>query len=178
MIKVIVAGAAGRMGQRIIHNINQARDLTLTAAFEHPGNPKVGQDIGQVAGLSETGIEISGALEEVIDQGDVIIDFTAPEATLKNIEQAASQGLSMVIGTTGITGKDIDRLADLAKGIRCVFAPNMSVGVNVMFRIAQEMAEILGNDYDIEVLEAHHRQKKRCPKRYCSASCTDSGRIC
>jgi 4-hydroxy-tetrahydrodipicolinate reductase len=163
MTKAIVAGAAGRVGQRIVHMINQNQDLTLAAAFEHPNHPSVGKDIGQVVGLGETGIEISGSLEDVIDEGDVIIDFTSPEATLKNVEQAVSKGLSMVIGTTGISGGDLKRLDEAAKEIRCVFAPNMSVGVNVMFRIAEEMAKVLGNDYDIELLEAHHRLKKDAP---------------
>lgn len=163
MIKAIVAGAAGRMGQKIVHMINQNQNLTLAAAFEHTSHPSVGKDIGQVTGLGETGIEISGSLEDVIDQGDVIIDFTSPEATLKNVEQAVSQGLSIVIGTTGISGEDFKRLNESAKEIRCVFAPNMSVGVNVMFRIAEEMAKVLGNDYDIEILEAHHRLKKDAP---------------
>ena len=163
MAKAIVAGAAGRMGGRIIHMIQQSRDVTLTAAFEHPDHPGINQDAGQVAGLGETGINIAGSLKEVIDQGEVLIDFTTPEATLENIRAAVEQGLSMVIGTTGISGDSLSELKDLAGKIRCVMAPNMSVGVNVMFRIAGEMARILGNDFDMEILEAHHRFKKDAP---------------
>jgi len=163
MTKAIVAGAAGRMGIRILHMIHQSQEVTLAAAFEHPEHPSVNQDVGQVAGLGQLGIKISGSLKNVVALGDVLIDFTTPEATLENIRIAASQGLSMVIGTTGITGDALDELKELTKKIRCVMAPNMSVGVNVMFRIAGEMARILGNDYDMEILEVHHRFKKDAP---------------
>jgi 4-hydroxy-tetrahydrodipicolinate reductase len=123
----------------------------------------VAQDVGQVAGLGESGIKISGSLADIIDLGEVLIDFTSPQATLENIRLAASHGLSMVIGTTGLTGDALKEVTELAYKIRCVMAPNLSVGVNVMFRIAGEMARILGNDYDMEILEVHHRLKKDAP---------------
>ena len=163
MTKTIVAGAAGRMGGRIIHMINQSQDVTLSAAFEHPDHPSVNEDVGQILGLGEMGIKIAGSLKEVMDLGEVLIDFTTPRATLENIRIASPRGLSMVIGTTGITGGMLKEVTDLAKKIRCVMAPNMSVGVNVMFRIASDMARILGNDYDMEILEVHHRLKKDAP---------------
>jgi len=163
MVKAIVAGAGGRMGGRIIHMIHQSQDVTLVAAFERPDHPGVNQDVGQVVGLGEMGIKITGSLKEVIDLGEVVIDFTMPEATLENIRIASPRGLSMVIGTTGIARDNLKKLTELAKSIRCVMAPNMSVGVNVMFRIAAEMAKILGKDYDMEILEAHHRLKKDAP---------------
>jgi 4-hydroxy-tetrahydrodipicolinate reductase len=163
MIKAIVAGAGGRTAGRIIHMIQGSEDIILAGAFEHRDHACVSQDVGHVVGLGETGIQVSGSLEEIIDQGDVLIDFTTPEATLENIRMASPHGLSMVIGTTGIAGEDLKELTELAKVIRCVMAPNMSVGVNVMFRMAAEMAKILGNDYDMEILEIHHRQKKDAP---------------
>lgn len=163
MIKAIVAGAAGRMGKRIIHMIQQNGDITLAGAFEMPDHPSVGEDAGQAAGTGESGVRIAGSLEEVIDQGDVLIDFTAPQATLENLRAAVSQKLAMVIGTTGITGGMLEEAKVLGGKIKCVLAPNMSVGVNVMFKIAGEMARILGNDYDMEILEVHHRQKKDAP---------------
>ena len=159
----IVAGAAGRMGGRIIHMIHNSQDVSLTAAFEHTDHPSVNQDAGQIVGLGEMGIKIAGSLKDVVDRGDVLIDFTMPQATLENMRVAAANGLSMVIGTTGITGDAQEEIKDLAKKIRCVMAPNRSVGVNVMFRIAGEMARILGNDYDMEILEVHHRFKKDAP---------------
>ena len=163
MIKAIVAGAAGRMGERIIHMIRQSQDIALIAAFEHPDHPNVNEDAGLVAGIGKIGVNIAESLQEVIDLGDVLIDFTTPEATLGNLKLAVSHELSMVIGTTGFTGERLEEVTGLAKKIRCVMAPNMSVGVNVMFRIVGEMAEILGNDYDMEILEIHHRRKKDAP---------------
>jgi len=163
MVKAIVAGVGGRMGGRIIHMIHQSQDVTLVAAFERPGHPGVNQDVGQVVGLGDMGIKVADSLKEGIDLGEVLIDFTAPEATLENIRMASANGLAMVIGTTGISGENLKELEKLAKTTRCVMAPNMSVGVNVMFRIASEMAKILGEDYDMEILEVHHRLKKDAP---------------
>jgi 4-hydroxy-tetrahydrodipicolinate reductase len=139
------------------------QDVALAAAFEHSEHLSVNQDVGQVVGLGEMGVKMAGSLEEIFDEGEVLIDFTTPQATLENIRIASSRGLSMVIGTTGITGDNLKELTDLAKKIRCVMAPNMSVGVNVMFRIAAEMAKLLGQDYDMEILEAHHKLKKDAP---------------
>lgn len=163
MIKAIVAGAAGRMGIRIINMIHENKDITLKAAFERPGHPRIHQDSGVVAGIGDNNITIAGSLLEVADGGDVVIDFTAPEATLENMKIASEKGLSMVIGTTGIGGDLLEEIKGYAKNISCVLASNMSLGVNVMFKIAGEMARILGEDYDIEVIEAHHRYKKDAP---------------
>jgi 4-hydroxy-tetrahydrodipicolinate reductase len=163
MIKAIVAGAAGRMGKRIIHMIHQNSEIVLGGAFERPDYPGVNADAGHVAGVGELGVKIAGSLADVIDDGEVLIDFTAPEATLENIRTASPRGLAMVIGTTGITGDMLKEVETLAGNIQCVLAANMSVGVNVMFRIAGEMAQILGEDYDIEILESHHRMKKDAP---------------
>ncbi len=163
MTKAIVAGAAGRMGKRIVHMIQQSGDVEIAGAFEHANHPDINKDAGQVAGIGEIGIPIAGSLQEACDQGEVIIDFTAPEATLQNVRFAHSRGLSVVIGTTGITGAALEELEELAKSMRCVMAPNMSVGVNVMFKMAEEMARLLGEGYDMEILEVHHRLKKDAP---------------
>ena len=163
MVNVIVAGAAGRMGKRIIGIINETDDITLSGAFEHAESPFVGHDAGQIAGTGESGVKIHGSLDEVIDSGDVMIDFTVPKATVENLDKAASAGIAAVIGTTGFSGEELKEINRIAGKMRCVLAPNMSVGVNVMFKVAAEMAEILGRDYDIEVFEAHHRLKKDAP---------------
>jgi 4-hydroxy-tetrahydrodipicolinate reductase len=163
MIKAIVAGAAGRMGKRIISMIHQNPEIELGGAFERPDHPDVNADAGQVAGIGESGVRIAGYLKEVIDKGEVLIDFTSPRATLENIQSAVPKGIAMIIGTTGITGDMLKEVETLAGKIKCVLAPNMSVGVNVMFKIARDMARILGNDYDMEILEAHHRLKKDAP---------------
>ena len=163
MINVMVAGAAGRMGQRIIHMIAQNPETRLAGAFERPDHPCVGQDAGLVAGAGEQGVTIAGAVGETGDRVEVLIDFTSPEATLQNLRVAVDRGLAMVIGTTGIAGDTLGEVEELAPRTRCVLAPNMSVGVNVMFKIAGEMARILGPDYDMEILEVHHRLKKDAP---------------
>ncbi len=163
MVKAIVSGAAGRMGGRIIHMIHQNPDIELAAALERPDHPAVGSDAGTSAGIGKLGVPISGSLAEVVDKGDVLIEFTTPEATVANLRTAVEKGLAVVIGTTGITGAMLEEVQDLAKRVRCVMAPNMSVGVNVMFKIAGLMAEILGPDFDMEILEVHHRFKKDAP---------------
>jgi len=163
MVNVIVAGAAGRMGARIINVIGQTEGVTLSGAFEHPDSPFINQDAGTAAGLGATGVKIVDSINDVIGNGDVVIDFTSPAATLENIRAVSDKCLSMVIGTTGMTGDILEEVERIAKGMRCVISPNMSVGVNVMFRVAAMMAEILGDDYDMEILEAHHRLKKDAP---------------
>lgn len=163
MVNIIVAGAAGRMGIRIINIINETEGVKFTGAFEHPDNPMIGQDAGQVAGLGIKGIKISGTLDDIISSGDVIIDFTSPLATVINVKMAAAAGKAIVIGTTGITDEQINEIRCYSEKIPVVLAPNMSVGVNVMFKIAAEMAKILGNDFDMEIIEAHHRLKKDAP---------------
>lgn len=163
MVNIIVAGAAGRMGARIINVIGQTEGVILAGAYEHPDSPSIGQDAGIAAGLGPIGVKIQGAINDVIDNGDVVIDFTFPDATLENIRAVSSKGLSMVIGTTGMSGRLLEEVEGLARGIRCVIAPNMSVGVNVMLRVAAMMAKILGDDYDMEIIEAHHRLKKDAP---------------
>ena len=150
-------------GKRIIHMIHQTEGITLTGAFEHPQHPNIGDDAGVTAGVGKLDVKIASSLQDIIDQGDVIIDFTAPEGTLNNLTSAVADDKAMIIGTTGITGPMLSKLQELGKNIRCVFAPNMSVGVNVMFKIVEQMAKILGNDYDMELLEVHHRLKKDAP---------------
>jgi 4-hydroxy-tetrahydrodipicolinate reductase len=164
MTKVIVAGAAGRMGQRISYMVQQNSNLELVAGFEQADNPAVGKDIGEVAGFGTTGIIISAGLESVIDQGDVIIDFTFHKATMQFAKIAAAHNRAMVIGTTGLSKEDLATLKDLAEGsFPCVQAPNMAVGVNVLFKLVEKAAGILGDAYDVEIVEAHHRMKKDAP---------------
>jgi 4-hydroxy-tetrahydrodipicolinate reductase len=163
MVNIIVAGAAGRMGARIIDIISRTDGVKLTGAFERPDSPSIGQDAGIAAGIGTSGIKIDGLINDVIGKGDVIIDFTSPGASLENIKAVSTREMAMVIGTTGMTGEILEEVERIARGMRCVIAPNMSVGVNVMLRVAAMMAEMLGDDYDLEVLEAHHRLKKDAP---------------
>ena len=163
MIKAIVAGAAGRMGGRIIHMISQTEGIELAASFDKPGNNAIGQDAGIIAGCGELGVKISDSLESVIDQGDVIIDFTFHTATLEHARHAASKGKAMVIGTTGFTNEELDEIKKLSETFPCVLAPNMSVGVNLLYKLIDMAAKVLEEDYDIEIIEAHHRLKKDAP---------------
>lgn len=163
MIKVIVAGAAGRMGQRIVHMVRENPEVKLVGAMERPGHPALNQDAGLVAGLGSLGVPILPSVESIEGNVDVLIDFTSPEATMSHLRAASGRGFAMVIGTTGIGGDMLAEVKSLTRKIACVMAPNMSVGVNVMFKLAGEMARILGPDYDMEILEAHHRFKKDAP---------------
>lgn len=164
MVKVIVAGAAGRMGQRIIYMVRNHPHLELSGAFETVGHPAIGQDAGAVSGLGTTGVSITAGLESVIEQGEVLIDFTFHQATLQFAQQAARYGMGMVVGTTGLSDEELARLQQLAEAhFPCVQSPNMAVGVNVLFKLVEKAASVLGDDYDVEIVEAHHRMKKDAP---------------
>jgi 4-hydroxy-tetrahydrodipicolinate reductase len=163
MIKAAVTGAGGRMGGRIITLIQKHEELTLAGALEKPGHPLLGQDAGKLLGLDETGVKIVDDPAAALSRADLIIDFSLPEGTLEVAGEAARQKKPAVIGTTGLNPEQRKTLAETVAGIPVVFAPNMSVGVNVMFKIIGEVAGILGSDYDIEVIEAHHRFKQDAP---------------
>jgi len=163
MVKAIVAGAGGRMGGRIIHVINSTQGIELAGAFERPDSDAVGKDAGAVAGTGNLGVTVSDSLEKVIDSGDVVIDFTFHEATLKHAELAAQKGRAMVIGTTGFSPEEYARIEQLSERFPCVLAPNMSVGVNLLYKLLDTAARVLGDDYDVEIVEAHHRMKKDAP---------------
>ncbi|HID98161.1 MAG TPA: 4-hydroxy-tetrahydrodipicolinate reductase [Thermodesulfobacteriaceae bacterium] len=163
MIRAIVAGAAGRMGGRIIHIIQETEGIETGAVFEHPDNPAAGKDAGELISSSLSEMTVADSLESVIDKGDVIIDFTFHEATVRHARTAADSGRPIVIGTTGLTAEEMDEIKDLARKIPCVMAPNMSIGVNLLYRLIETAASALGNDYDVEIIEAHHRMKKDAP---------------
>ena len=163
MTKVIIAGAAGRMGRRIGYMVNEHPDIQVAAGFERADNPDVEKDMGELGGYGANGVKVAGDLAAVIDQGDVIIDFTFHEATMEIARQAAQKNRAMVIGTTGLSQENLQELAGLCENFPCVQAPNMAVGVNVLFKLAAKVASILGNDYDMEIVEAHHRMKKDAP---------------
>jgi len=163
MIKAIVMGAAGRMGRMVINAIQNAEGITCAGAVEVPGHPSVGGDAGLVAGVGELRVTIEDDLKSVIQQGAVVIDFTAAEASLGNMEVAAQHHRPMVVGSTGFSPEQLEQVKKLTKAFPCCLAPNMSVGVNLMFKIVEEMARTLGDDYDCEIIEAHHRMKKDAP---------------
>jgi len=163
MIKIAVCGASGRMGQRIINSIIESEGVTLCAALERPGHPLVGQDAGMMAGCGTTGVQISDSLNAAIAACDVLIDFTSPKVSLKNLEMCALHGKSIVIGSTGFTPEERLLATELAREIPAVLAPNMSVGVNVCFKALKDIAKTLGDDFDVEIVEMHHKLKKDAP---------------
>jgi 4-hydroxy-tetrahydrodipicolinate reductase len=160
-VRAIVVGAGGKMGGRIIHLIKETPSMKLVRVVERPDHPSIGVDIGDVVGLGKIGVLLEGSLKK--DEGDVLINFSSPQASLQSLEFAKESGLAVVIGTTGLSSDQMNRVKELSTNVRCVFAPNMSVGMNVMFRVVQEVARALGPEYDIEILEAHHRLKKDSP---------------
>ena len=153
MIRIAITGAAGRMGRTVAEAVRDADDLTLGAALVHPDSNAIGDVIDGV----------SIARELAAGEFDVLVDFSAPAATLGVLEKCLQHGKGMVIGTTGFDADGIDRIAQAAKRIPIVMAPNMSVGVNVTFKLIEAAAKALGDDADVEVFEAHHRHKVDAP---------------
>ncbi len=163
MIKAIVSGPAGRMGGRIIHLMEAAAGIALAGACEQPDHAAVGKDVGEVVGLPPKGLQVAGSLAEVLGQGEVVIEFTHPEPSLHHLREAAAAGKAMVLGTTGFSPAQIAEIHALGARTRLVFAPNMSVGVNLMFKVVADVARVLSAGYDVEIVEAHHRLKKDAP---------------
>jgi 4-hydroxy-tetrahydrodipicolinate reductase len=163
MADVVVAGAAGRMGNRLVALLHEERDLRLVAALEAPGHAALGRDAGEVAGIGRVSVPITADAEAVLGKDRILIEFSVPEASLAHARLVARQGGRAVIGTTGFTPAQRDELAAIGRSIAILVAPNMSVGVNVAFRILADMARMLGDDYDVEIVETHHRFKKDAP---------------
>jgi len=162
MLKIIVIGAAGRMGRHLVSCITKANDMTLSGAIEYSESPFLNQDAGTVAGISPVEIKITSNLTEIIDNADAIIDFSTGNV-IENAELAAEKNVAAVIGTTALSDEKIQKLKNMTEnGAKIVLAPNMSVGVNLLFHLTQKVAQLL-NDYDIEIVEMHHRRKKDAP---------------
>lgn len=156
-------GVAGRMGRAIFHLLNAEENVQVVGATEISGHPDMGKDIGLVSGSGEIGIQISAGVEDASSEADVIVDFTAPSSTLENARYAASNDKAMIIGTTGFSEEEKNELNDLSKSFPCVFSPNMSIGVNVMFEATKMLAQVLGDEFDVEIIEAHHKHKVDAP---------------
>jgi len=163
MIKVAVTGAAGRMGGRIITLVSEAEGLEVAGAVEMTGHARLGDDAGYLAGCGNLGIKITDSLEQALVGADVLIDFTWPEVTLANAATCARLGKAVVVGTTGLNLEQREALSRVAESVPVVFAPNMSVGVNVCFKLLKDMARTLGEGFDVEIVELHHNKKKDSP---------------
>jgi 4-hydroxy-tetrahydrodipicolinate reductase len=161
MIRVGVTGAAGRMGRTIIRALSEASDMQLALALEHADSPAIGMDAGELAGISSRGAPVQADFAGA--EFDVLIDFSQPAATLAYIERCQTAGCKVIIGTTGFDDAGRQRIRAAAEKTAIVFAPNMSVGVNLCFYLLEIAARVLGEDVDIEVMEAHHRHKQDAP---------------
>jgi 4-hydroxy-tetrahydrodipicolinate reductase len=161
MIQIAITGAAGRMGRALAEACTRSEGVRLSGAVERPGAPAVGADAGELAGVGKLGVVIRGSLNGL--DFDVLIDFTNPEATLAHLEHCRRRGKRMVIGTTGFDEAARNRIREAARDIPIVLAPNMSVGVNLCFKLLETTARVLGDDVDVEIIEAHHRHKVDAP---------------
>ncbi len=163
MIKVVIAGAAGRMGRLLVARVMGSKDMKLAGATEFAGSPFIGKDAGMVAGLEPCGVEICADMAPLVKKADAVIDFsTGP--VVENAKLATDAGAAMVIGTTALSETDRKTLEKLVeKGGRIVMASNMSVGVNLLFDLCAKVAKTLGEDYDVEIIEMHHNKKKDAP---------------
>ena len=164
MTRIAIFGAAGRMGRILIEATDLAETTTLGAAIVHPNDSLLGADAGDIAGLGKKqNVLTVSSLANVIDDFDVLIDFSAPEATMKNIDRCKAAGKGIVIGTTGFTDEQKAAMKVSAKDMGIVFAPNYSVGVNLCLNLLRMAADVMGEESDIEVIEMHHRHKVDAP---------------
>src|SRR5438552_3322324 len=162
-IDVVVAGAAGRMGTRVVACLQGDPALRLVGALEAPAHPALGRDAGELAGVGRLGVAVGGDPAAVVTRDRVLVEFSVPEASLEHLRLVARAGARAVIGTTGFTAAQRAEIADLAKRTAILVAPSMSVAVTLAFSLLGTMAKALGDEYDVEITETHHRFKKDAP---------------
>lgn len=162
-IKVLINAGAGRMGRRILALLLEDPELSLAGVREMAGHPSQGQDAGTLIGVSDLGIKVLTGQEEIACDPEVVIDFSMPQATLEIARVAADRKWPLVIGTTGISEEEKGQLQEYQKGLPWVLAPNMSMGVNLLFKLAADVTRILGEGFDVDIVEAHHRYKADAP---------------
>jgi len=160
--RIAIAGASGRMGRTLIDAVLAAPDCRLAAALDMPGSPALGQDAGAYAG-QHTGVAIRSDLYAALQHARYFIDFTRPEGTMAHLAACEAAGVAMVIGTTGFDESQLARIRAASQRIAIVMAPNMSIGVNVVFKLLEQAARALSQGYDVEIIEAHHRHKVDAP---------------
>ncbi len=163
MVRAAVAGVAGRMGSRVAQLVCETQGVELAGGFERPEHPRVGDDISRVIGGPELGLPVKGSIGDVLRDADVVIDFSSASASVEHLRAACEAGRAIVIGSTGFSSGQMDEARELTAKIPCVLAPNMSLGVNVLFKVVADVARLLGDDFDLEIVEAHHRFKKDAP---------------
>jgi 4-hydroxy-tetrahydrodipicolinate reductase len=165
MLGLVVCGAAGRMGSTVVRLIHEMGGIKLVGAVEWSGSPQINKDAGEVAGVGRMGVPITAQIAPLLKvKGPVVvIEFTAPEATLEHVQAAAQKNVPIVIGTTGLNQKQLAEIKRLSRRTRVLISPNMSLGVNLLLSLVGQVAQTLGEDYDVEIVEAHHRFKKDAP---------------
>lgn len=163
MTRIAVCGAAGRMGKTILEVCSETDGVSIGAAIEHPESSLINADAGELAGLGKINVGITDDIAKVTNDFDVLIDFTIAQSVLNNIEQCRKAGKRMVIGTTGLSDEQLQILRDASEDIPIMFAPNMSIGVNLCLKLLEVASKTIGNDTDIEIIEAHHRHKQDAP---------------
>ncbi len=163
MIKLVMAGAGGRMGRAILKLAYADKDIKIVGGIETPGNPLLGSDIGILIGTNPVGAKLTSDPVEALKNADALIDFTHPSATPANLKAALKTKTGYVLGTTGLGDSILKSLRHASKTIPIVQSPNMSIGVNLLFKLAELTAGILDESYDIEIAEIHHRMKKDAP---------------
>lgn len=162
VLNIVVAGSSGRMGRALLEAVERASDMRLSAALEQAGSPYLGRDAGEHVG-ARCGILITDDVTRALSGADVLIDFTRPEGTLAHVAACRAKGVKMVIGTTGFSKEQKEALEGAARDIAMIWAPNMSVGVNVTLKLLELAAGALNEGYDVEIVEAHHRHKVDSP---------------
>lgn len=168
MIRVAVSGACGRMGSKIVKRITREDGMEVVAAIEAPNTPFKGKDVGEIIGIGPIGVKVAPAeeLEKTLkaSKPDVVVDFTIADAAVNTVEKASKLGINLVVGTTGFSTEQLEKIEkDIKEGnVKAIIAPNMAVGVNVFFKVLEELAKLLP-DYNVEIIEAHHKHKKDAP---------------
>jgi 4-hydroxy-tetrahydrodipicolinate reductase len=162
-VRVAVAGAAGKMGGRLVHLVKASGDLEIAGGLERQGHPAIGRDLGEVVGLGALGVPLVDDLKALAPQIEVLFEFTTPEASLEHLRVMADHGKPMVMGTTGFSAAQLEEVRSLAQRLPLFMAPNMSLAVNVMYKLIADAARMLGPEFDVEIVEAHHRYKVDAP---------------
>ena len=163
MTKILVIGIAGRMGKSIAGCIEDTEGVDLGGGTERAGSEAIGKDIGEAAGVRNKGVMVMDDPAKAFEACDVAIDFTTPASSIFTLNAALKKGKSVIVGTTGFSPEQREEIAQIGKKIPCVVAPNMSIGVNVLFKLVADAARVLGDAYDVEIVEAHHKFKKDAP---------------
>ncbi len=162
-MRVAVAGAGGKMGGRLVHLVQESGDLRVMGGVERRGHPAIGRDLGEFVGLGVLGVPVVDDLNALVADIDLLFEFTIPEASLEHLRVMAEHGKPMVLGTTGFSKAQLDEVQRLARRMPLFMAPNMSLGINVMYKLIVDAARLLGSDFDVEIVEAHHRYKVDAP---------------